>query len=112
MIEILSALAEPNRLHIVEILHAGPRSVGELVTQLSLPQPYVSKHLKVLSKAGLVEVERDAQRHIYRLRPQPFQKLDDWLEPFRRIWEERFDRLDEYLQQLQANQNKQDDKEV
>ena len=105
MIKTLNALAEPNRLHIMEILQDGPRSVGEIVDRLGLHQPQVSKHLKVLVEAGLVEVERDAQRRIYKVRPQPFQELDNWLEPFRRTWEERFDRLDDYLQELQANQS-------
>ncbi len=106
MIKTLSALAEPNRLHIVEYLHDGPRSVGEIVEQLQLPQPQVSKHLRVLVEAGLVEVQPMAQRRIYRLRAQPFQELDEWLESFRRVWDERFDRLEEYLQQLQAAQKK------
>jgi DNA-binding transcriptional ArsR family regulator len=106
MIKTLTALAEPNRLHIMELLQGGPRSVGEIVEQLGLHQPQVSKHLKVLVEAGLVEVERDAQRRIYKVRPQPFQELDSWLEPFRQVWEERFDRLDQYLREIQANEKK------
>src|SRR6476620_2389355 len=101
MIKTLNALAEPNRLHIMEFLQDGPRSVGEIVDELGLHQPQVSKHLKVLVEAGLLEVEKDGQRRIYKVRPQPFQELDTWLEPFRRNWEEKFDRLDEYLQELQ-----------
>lgn len=106
MIKTLNALAEPNRLHIMEFLQAGPHSVGELVDHLGLRQPQVSKHLRVLVEAGLVEVERDAQRRIYKIRPQPFQELDSWLDSFRYIWEERFDRLDEYLQELQDKTKK------
>lgn len=98
----LSALAEPNRLHIVELLRTGPRPVGEIADELRLHQPQVSKHLRVLSDAGLVEVRPIAQRRIYQLRPQPFRELDTWIESFRRLWEERFDRLDDYLQMLQA----------
>ncbi len=106
MIKTLNALAEPNRLHIMEFLQAGPHSVSEIVDHLGLHQPQVSKHLRVLVEAGLVEVERDAQRRIYKIRPQPFQELDNWLESFRYIWEERFDRLDEYLQELQGKTKK------
>ncbi len=106
MIKTLNALAEPNRLHIMEFLQARPHSVGEIVDHLGLHQPQVSKHLRVLVEAGLVEVERDAQRRIYKIRPQPFQELDSWLDSFRYIWEERFDRLDEYLQELQDKTKK------
>lgn len=108
MIKTLNALAEPNRLHIMELLQDRPHSVGEIVDRLGLHQPQVSKHLRVLVEAGLVEVEREAQRRIYRVRPQPFQELDSWLEPFRRNWEDRFDRLDEYLQELQGKSKKPD----
>ena len=99
----LSALAEPNRLHIVELLRTGPRPVGEIADELRLNQPQVSKHLKVLSDAGIVEVRAIAQRRIYRLRPQTFRELNAWIESFSKLWEERFDRLDDYLQMLQQN---------
>ncbi|MFC5703379.1 ArsR/SmtB family transcription factor [Cohnella faecalis] len=98
----LSALAEPNRLHIVELLRFGPRPVGEIADELQLNQPQVSKHLRVLSEAGIVEVRPIANRRIYKLRPQPLRELDTWLESFRRLWEEKFDRLDDYLRELQA----------
>lgn len=111
MIKTLNALAEPNRLHIMEFLQDGPHSVGEIVDQLGLHQPQVSKHLRVLVEAGLLEVEREAQRRIYKIRPQPFQELDTWLESFRHIMEDRFDRLDEYLQELQGKPRKQDHQE-
>jgi DNA-binding transcriptional ArsR family regulator len=97
----LSALAEPNRLDIVELLRGGPLTVGEIADRLGLRQPQVSKHLKVLSESGIVAVQADANRRIYKLRPEPFQALDAWTESFRRIWEERFDNLDEYLRELQ-----------
>ena len=97
-----SALAEPNRFHIVELLRDGPRSVNEIAVQLDLQQPQVSKHLRVLSEAGLVEVRQDANRRIYSLRPQPLQDLDTWLSAYRRMWEARLDRLDDYLRTLQS----------
>lgn len=92
-----SALAEPNRLHIVELLHDGPRPVGEIVDRLHLHQPQVSKHLRVLADAGLVEVKPLAQQRIYQLRLQPFKEIDHWLEKYRSLWNERFDRLDTLL---------------
>lgn len=101
---IMSALAEPNRLNIVELLRNGPRPVRDISERLQLRQPQVSKHLRVLSDAGLVEVQPVANLRIYKLRPQPFQELDAWLESFRRVWDERFDRLDNYLHELQAQE--------
>jgi DNA-binding transcriptional ArsR family regulator len=100
----LSALAEPNRLHIVELLRDGPLTVGEIAQQLGLGQPQASKHLRVLSDSGLVEVHPSANRRIYKLRPQPLMELETWLESFRRLWEDRFDRLDDYLQELQRKE--------
>ncbi len=95
----LSALAEPNRLQIVELLRRKPRPVGEIVEQLGLRQPQVSKHLRVLSDAGLVEVRAVAQQRIYSLRPEPFRELDAWLERYRRTVEERFERLDDVIRE-------------
>jgi DNA-binding transcriptional ArsR family regulator len=106
MIETLRALAEPNRLHIVELLRDGPRPVGDLVHRLRLRQPQVSKHLRVLSAAGLVAVRVDAQRRIYALRPAPLQELELWLERYRRLWEENFQRLDVLLNELKTNELK------
>ena len=100
----LSALAEPNRLRIVELLRDKPHSVGEIADRLSLRQPQVSKHLHVLSEAGLVEVHPAAQRRIYQLQARPFEELDSWLDTFRRIWDTRLDTLDEYLQELKEEQ--------
>ena len=97
----LSALAEPNRLHIVELLRVGPLTVGEIGERLNIRQPQASKHLRVLNEAGIVNADAVANRRIYRLRPEPFRELDVWLESFRNIWEEKFDRLDGYLQELQ-----------
>lgn len=104
MLTTLGALAEPNRLHIVELLRDGPRPVGEIADRLGLRQPQVSKHLRVLSDAGVVEVQPVAQRRIYRLRPQPFQELDAWLESYRHVWDARLDRLETYLRDMQQQQ--------
>src|SRR5436309_3491716 len=99
-----AALMEPNRLHIVELLRDGPLTVGEITERLGLQQPQVSKHLKVLSEAAIVEVQPQANRRIYQLRHEPFQELDSWLHSFHRLWEERFDRLDDYLLEMQASE--------
>jgi DNA-binding transcriptional ArsR family regulator len=106
MKETLQALAEPNRFHIVELLRNGPLTVGEIADRLNLRQPQVSKHLKVLSEVGLVQVQPEANRRIYKLRPQPFQEFHNWLDSFRQTWEERFDSLDAYLQELQKKEKK------
>src|SRR5579859_1005479 len=99
-----TALVEPNRLHIVELLRDGPLTVGEITDRLGLQQPQVSKHLKVLSEANIVEVRPQANRRIYQLRREPFQELEVWLQSFRLLWEERFDRLDNYLLELQTTE--------
>jgi len=92
-----TVLAEPSRLNIVELLRNGPRPVNEIVVRLRLNQPQVSKHLKILSDAGLVDVTPIANQRVYALKPQPFQELDKWLEHYRYLWEQRFNRLDELL---------------
>jgi DNA-binding transcriptional ArsR family regulator len=101
MLTTLDALAESNRLHIVELLRDGPRSVGEIADLLRLRQPQVSKHLRVLSNAGVVVAHPMAQQRIYRLCPQPFQELEAWLGSYRHLWDARFDRLEDYLHTLQ-----------
>src|SRR5438477_11603780 len=100
-----TALMEPNRLHIVELLRDGPLTVSEITQRLGLQQPQVSKHLKVLSEAAIVEVQPKANRRIYQLRREPFQEFEVWLHSFRRLWVERFDRLDDYLLELQAREH-------
>jgi len=102
----LSALAEPNRLRIVELLRERPRSVGEITLRLRLRQPQVSKHLRTLTQAGIVRARPAAQLRIYQLQAAPFKELDSWLGSFRRMWEGRLDTLDEYLQELKANQKR------
>jgi DNA-binding transcriptional ArsR family regulator len=94
---VLQALAEPNRQAILELLRDGERPVGELVAQLHMSQPAVSKHLRVLKEAGVVEARVDAQRRLYRIRPEPLAELDDWLATYRRLWATRLDRLEEHL---------------
>ena len=98
MAPTLQALAEPNRQAIVDLLRDGERPVGDLVDRLRLSQPAVSKHLRVLKEAGLVEVRSDAQRRLYRIRPEPFVELDQWLSTYRRLWATHFDQLEEHLE--------------
>ena len=106
MIATLSALAEPNRLRIVDLLRDGPRPVGEIVDRLRLQQPQVSKHLRILGEVGLVAVRPDAQRRIYALRPEPLQELDAWLESYRQLWEGNYERLDALLGELKTSQTR------
>ena len=102
MSTIFDVLAEPNRRRILDLLRSGERSVNELVAALGLSQPAVSKHLRILKEAGLVEAHPDAQRRLYSLRTQPLIELDTWLTSYRSLWEQKFDRLDDYLRTLQA----------
>ena len=97
MIQTLSALAEPNRLAIVELLRDGPRSVNEIVESLGLSQPLVSKHLKVLSAVALVDRRVDGKRRIYGLEQERFAELDRWLDTFTELWAARLDRLQAHL---------------
>jgi DNA-binding transcriptional ArsR family regulator len=105
----LTALAEPNRLRIVELLRDQPRPVGEIAKRLRIRQPQVSKHLRVLSDAGLVDVRPVAQQRIYQLRSEPFTELDKWLETFRRRADERFDRLDDLISERKAKKAREKD---
>lgn len=97
-IAVLDVIAEPTRRQILDAVRDRERSVGELVDLVALGQPGVSRHLKVLREAGLVEVRKDAQRRLYRLRPEPLQELDAWLEPYRALWAGRLDSLEQHLQ--------------
>jgi DNA-binding transcriptional ArsR family regulator len=90
-------LAQPTRLRILDLLRERERSVGELVKRLKLSQPGVSKHLRVLREAGLVSVRTDAQRRLYQVRPEPLAEVDEWLEPYRRLWSGRLDALERHL---------------
>jgi len=93
-------IAEPNRRAILSLLLASERSVGELERELQLSQPSVSKHLGVLREAGFVESRVEAQRRLYRLRPEPLMELDEWLEPFRRFWSKHVDALERHLDKM------------
>jgi DNA-binding transcriptional ArsR family regulator len=93
----LEVLAEPNRRQILDLLRGGERSVGDLVAHMRLTQPSVSKHLRILREAGLVKARSDAQRRLYRIRPEPLAELDAWLEPYRTLWNESLDRLERHL---------------
>jgi len=90
-------LAEPNRRRILDLLRARERPVGELVAALRVSQPAVSKHLRVLRDAGMVDVRIDAQRRLYRVRTEPLQELDEWLQPYRELWSSRLDALERHL---------------
>lgn len=90
-------LAEPNRRRILDLLRDQERPVGELVEALDVTQPAVSKHLRVLREAGFVQVRADAQRRLYRLRPEPLRTIEEWLAPYRRLWETRLDDLERHL---------------
>ena len=94
----LQVLAEPRRVAILELLRDRERPVGELVDELGVSQPSVSKHLRVLKDAGLVDVRADAQRRLYRIRPEPLAELDDWLAGYRALWATSLDRLEEHLE--------------
>jgi DNA-binding transcriptional ArsR family regulator len=90
-------LAEPNRRRILELLKDAEQPVSALVSGLALSQPAVSKHLRVLRDAGLVQARVDAQRRVYRIRPEPLQEIDEWLSPYRQMWASRLDDLDRHL---------------
>lgn len=93
-------IAEPNRRAILDLLVLSEHSVGEIEQQLGIPQPAVSKHLRVLREAGFVESTVDAQRRLYRLKPEPLQEIDAWLAPFRRFWSAHVDALERYLDRM------------
>lgn len=94
-----AVLAEPTRRDILDLLREGERPVGDLVAQLGASQPAVSKHLRVLREAGLVEVRPDGQRRLYRLRPEPLAEIDAWLAPYRALWSGALDQLDRHLEE-------------
>jgi DNA-binding transcriptional ArsR family regulator len=96
-VAVFDVVAQPHRRQILDLLAEAERPVGELVERLELSQPAVSKHLRVLRDAGLVEVRGEAQRRLYRLRPEPLQAIDEWLMPYRRMWAARLDDLERHL---------------
>lgn len=97
----LTAIAEPNRFRIVELLRDGPRSVGGIVVDLDMGQPQVSRHLRLLAEAGVVDATKRAQQRIYRLRPDSMRELSDWTQRFAGLWSERMDRLGSFLDETQ-----------
>jgi DNA-binding transcriptional ArsR family regulator len=99
---VFEIIAEPNRRAILSLLISSQQSVGEIERQLHMPQPTVSKHLRVLRDAGFVESTVDAQRRLYRLRPEPLQEVDAWLTPFRRFWSAHVDALERHLGRMDA----------
>ena len=103
MESVFEVLAEPNRRAILELLVSSEQSVGEIERQLRMAQPTVSKHLRVLRDAGFVESTVDAQRRVYRLKPEPLQELDAWLAPFRRFWSAHLDALERHLDRMEQS---------
>jgi len=102
----LSALGEPNRMAIVELLRDGELTVGEIAGRLEIRQPQASKHLKILADNGILEMKAEANRRIYKLRAEPFQSLETWVKSFEKIMGERYDKLDEYLQEMKKVEKK------
>lgn len=100
MESVFEVIAEPNRRAILSLLGSAEQSVGEIERRLSMPQPTVSKHLRVLRDSGFVESTVDAQRRLYRLRPEPLQEVDMWLAQFRRFWSAHVDALESHLERM------------
>jgi DNA-binding transcriptional ArsR family regulator len=100
---VFDIIAEPSRRAILSLLVSSEQSVGEIERQLGMPQPAVSKHLRVLRDAGFVESTVDAQRRLYRLKPEPLQELDAWLAPFRRFWSAHVDALERHLDRMEQS---------
>jgi DNA-binding transcriptional ArsR family regulator len=94
-------IAEPNRRAILHLLASSERTVGEIERQLGMTQPAVSKHLRVLREAGFVEAQVDAQRRLYRLKPEALQEVEAWLAPFRRFWARHVDALEQHLERME-----------
>lgn len=106
MVETFAALAEPNRFRIVELLRSGATAVNDIGSKLKLNQPQVSKHLKVLREAGLVDVQARAQQRLYELKPEPLQAMDAWLQKYRELWDARFEAMDDVLEELKKGRAK------
>lgn len=100
MTSAFAVLAEPNRRRILDLLRERERPVGELVAALSVSQPAVSKHLRLLREAGVVEARADAQRRLYRVRPGPLREIDAWLAPYRELWGASLDALEQHLDEM------------
>ncbi len=103
---VFEIIAEPNRRAILSLLVSAEQSVGEIERRLRMTQPTVSKHLRVLREAGFVESTVDAQRRLYRLKPEPFQEMDAWLAQFRRFWAGHVDALERHLDRMEKGETK------
>ena len=103
MQSVFEIIAEPNRRAILSLLMSSQQSVGNIERRLRMPQPTVSKHLRVLREAGFVESTVDAQRRLYRLKPEPFQEMDDWLAQFRQFWSVHIDALERHLDRMEQS---------
>lgn len=104
--DAFNAIAEPRRRKILDVLVEGERSVSDIVTELPVSQPQVSKHLKVLKEVGLVQSRKEGKQHVYRLNAIALKPIHDWLEDYERLWNERLDRLDGYLYEIQRKEGK------
>jgi len=102
--DAFNAVAEPRRRQILDVLASGERPVNDLVAHLALPQPLVSKHLRILREVGLVEAREDGRQRIYRLNGQPLKPIHDWVETYARTWDERFEALDQLLVELKSEE--------
>jgi DNA-binding transcriptional ArsR family regulator len=105
--DVFNAIAEADRREILDVLRAGEKAVGAIVNDLSMSQPQVSKHLRVLSEVGLVRCRADGRRRLYRLEPSHLRPLHDWLAKYEQAWNDRLDRMDDYLQELQGRGDRQ-----
>jgi DNA-binding transcriptional ArsR family regulator len=103
--DVFNAIAESRRRDVLDALIAGEKAVGTIVSDLSMSQPQVSKHLRVLSEVGLVTCRADGRRRLYRLEPARLEPLHDWLAKYERAWNDRLDRVDDYLRQLQEKES-------
>ena len=97
---VFDVLADQNRRRILDLLRASERPVGEVVAQLDISQPAVSKHLRILREAGFVEVRSDAQRRLYSVQPEALRALDEWLAPYRQMWSSRLEDLERHLEEM------------
>ncbi|HTU76760.1 MAG TPA: metalloregulator ArsR/SmtB family transcription factor [Trebonia sp.] len=106
--DVFNAIAEADRRAILDVLFSGEKAVGDIVSDVSMSQPQVSKHLRVLSEVGLVRSRAEGRRRLYRLEPARLRPLHEWLAKYEQAWNERMDRMDDYLQALQNEENRSD----
>ena len=106
--DVFNAIGDAHRREILDSLIAGEKAVGTIVNDLSMSQPQVSKHLRVLSEVGLVRCRADGRRRLYSLEPSRLRPFHDWLDKYERAWNERLDRMDDYLRELQEKESRSD----